>query len=456
MIACNHTYLNKWDGDYICMKCSYKFDRCSDIDRERINLEERLEATTGVDNSYPGVTLGEASRRRGVSIGFLLQFTKDNDCWQWNSWDVILRIIKPQTEATRCRYVELDWMKEHVGPANTFISYAQAGIWGDIVAAVVDGDADRNRKIWLDVFAVRQWPSSSPDLDFASTIECCNSFLIVCSSLEEVKKLLTWDDIYAHNTKKLPIAVRKKISFLRVWCLVEIAKAAMIDDMPIIMKGGSHLHDANEDTVTFIPDAVMLRRLSYLIDITNAEATVQSDKDIILSNIKQTIGVDHLNHIVRGVISGARGFALLENSAIVGCASCGDRNALAQIFSDKQNSILAVAAGGFESLLIQLLNYGDGDDVDVNAKGGKAGMTALMHACKGGHAGCAKMLINHGAIVNLKDDRYGHVSLSYSSIYSSQLYYHMCQLDCSYGSFDGRPRRMHDFAIETRSKRKYS
>jgi hypothetical protein len=68
-----------------------------------------------------------------------------------------LNIIKPATEDTRCRAVELPEMESYVGPASTFISYAQAGRWGDLVAAIADGNADLERFVWIDIFAVRQW-----------------------------------------------------------------------------------------------------------------------------------------------------------------------------------------------------------------------------------------------------------------------------------------------------------
>jgi hypothetical protein len=71
-------------------------------------------------------------------------------------------------------------MKNHVGRTKTFISYDQAGSCGDPVAAILDGGADLTRKVWIDIFAVRQWLSDTPDLDFASTIELCESFLCVC------------------------------------------------------------------------------------------------------------------------------------------------------------------------------------------------------------------------------------------------------------------------------------
>lgn len=80
-------------------------------------------------------------------------------------------------------------MAGNTGPANAFISYAQAITWENMIAGIRDGVADLNRMIsWLqvDVFAVRQWPCGVPDLDFASTIKHCSSFLVACSYLKKV------------------------------------------------------------------------------------------------------------------------------------------------------------------------------------------------------------------------------------------------------------------------------
>jgi hypothetical protein len=78
--------------------------------------------------------------------------------------------------------VELDRIAEHVGPSHIFIFHAQQRTWGDLVAAVLDGGADLSRKMWVDIFAVRQWSSSSPDLNFSRTIKECESSLCVCSN----------------------------------------------------------------------------------------------------------------------------------------------------------------------------------------------------------------------------------------------------------------------------------
>lgn len=135
MSVIDHVYLNKWDGDYICMDWSYKLSPTDDV--TRIANELDLEALTPCDSSsIPlGLSVGELSQRRGVTIAYLRSFTQEYSCWDWNTWMVIRKIIKPRTVTTRCRYVEIYDVAPLVGPANTFISYAQQGRWGDLVAA---------------------------------------------------------------------------------------------------------------------------------------------------------------------------------------------------------------------------------------------------------------------------------------------------------------------------------
>ena len=84
--------------------------------------------------------MGKLSQGRGVPIGWLVDFTIKNDCWEKKTQDVCKDYIWPATAARRCRYVELDHMQDIVGPAKTFISHCRAGKWGDLVAAVCDGD----------------------------------------------------------------------------------------------------------------------------------------------------------------------------------------------------------------------------------------------------------------------------------------------------------------------------
>ena len=154
---------------YVCTECGENLNPSGVTKDEyvaRVAREEELERNTPVDDIPDGMSeketqdyIGKCSQERVVKLGFLLTFTVMFECWEWTAADVILKIIKPLTKNTRCRFVELPCMKGRTGEAKTFISYAQAGAWGDLVAALLDGGADRERCVWLDVFAIRQWPS---------------------------------------------------------------------------------------------------------------------------------------------------------------------------------------------------------------------------------------------------------------------------------------------------------
>ena len=152
----------------------------------------------------------------------------------------------------------------------------------------MDGGADLERCVWLDVFAIRQWPSSSPDLDFASTIAHCKSFMVVCSSLKEVEKM-DIGDMFSGNIQAIPAAVRKKICFMRVWCLVEAQQACKMG-IPYIMKCGSFSLDGKGD-VHFNANGYMLEKMIYLVNVEKAEATVASDRERIIESIKKMWGL---------------------------------------------------------------------------------------------------------------------------------------------------------------------
>ena len=341
--------------------------------------------------------VGKRSQMRGVSLYFLRAFTEKHNCWDKTSWWIIRNIIKPATEVRRCRYVELDDMAEHVGPAQTFISYAQQGTWGDLVAAALDGGADLSRKVWIDVFAIRQWPSEQPDLDFASTIENCESFLCVCSDVPSVESL-DHCDVLARKTELIPVSDRKKISFLRVWCLVEIAAAAKKIGMLKVMKCGSYRLNA-DGSVRFESKTCLLGKLSRLIDIKHAEATVESDKNRILTDIQGSLTIDYLNGVVRGVLAGAEGIADLgDNGSAIQCAVCGDVEAIKHVLSQPSQNILAVAGGGYVKLLEMLLDAG----ADVNTTN-EDGDTALIYASDGGHVSCISLLLDRGACPDARE-----------------------------------------------------
>lgn len=400
---CSHQYLDKWGPLYHCKRCGHNLNRMNYA--SRYLSEAVLEENTGIDRIPDGLAqneiktyIGKKSRDRGVSIRFLLAFTNKYNCWSWNSMEVIRKIIMPATKVNRERFVELPEMSCYVGPAHTFISYAQAGKWGDMMAAILDGGADVNRYVWIDVFAVRQWPSSSPDLDFASTIEHCQSFLIVCSSVKEVCNAYSWD-ICSRRSEVIPFSERKKIAFFRVWCLAEVNQAASMKKIPIIMKCGSY--DLSDDgLVKFVSNRDMLHNLCQLIDIRQADATVSSDKEMIMTSIANSYGVDALNNTIRGALYAGYEISRIENSSLVQCAACGDREAFMSLIEDSA-SIVAVASGGYIALYEDMIKAGY--KLNIHATGGNNSGSLLMFAAAGGHLEMVQRLISMGADVNAKD-----------------------------------------------------
>lgn len=134
---------------------------------------------------------------------------------------------------------------------------------------------------------------------------------------------MSWHDLKSCNILALPLAIRKQICFLRVWCLVEAHQACSMEDMPILYKCGSHLR-LPDGSVEFKPDWQMLENLKMLVNVMKAEATVESDKERILRSIANGAGLDALNRVIRGAIQGARCAAGLgpSSSAVPTTSHC--------------------------------------------------------------------------------------------------------------------------------------
>lgn len=431
---CSHRlYYNKWDGVLICWDCKQKLNdseenkaKYSDI----IAQEEQREIETPEDDIPPGLKdeemfsyVGKKSQQRGVKIGFFYELVKQYDLWDWNVWDIIRFIIKPLTEKTRCRFVELPFMQEHVGPASTFISYAQASNIGDVVAAIVDGGADLERCVWFDAFAVRQWPSKRPDLDFASTILHCTSFITVVPSFLEYKHL--------NDLHEVEFDMRRKTPFLRVWCLVEAHQALKMPDIAYIMKCGSYVkvqelvesgevkvengkvefHNSTmfgePKFIEFFEDPFTTERLISSVSIESADATVESDKERILNDIRNGVGVAAMNKCIKNAIWIIASSAMDRNFrlSVVQSAACGDEYALQLAFSDP-TATLTAALLGFKSLLKKLLQiHSSSLSVIRSTYYGDYLCTisildeALIGASTGGFLDCMKMLVDFGANV---------------------------------------------------------
>ena len=69
------------------------------------------------------------------------------------------RPLRTPFRHSRCRFVDLPEVRAKgcVGEADTFGSHCWGATWGHLVASLAD-QADPNRRVWIDIFAVRQWP----------------------------------------------------------------------------------------------------------------------------------------------------------------------------------------------------------------------------------------------------------------------------------------------------------
>ena len=68
----------------------------------------------------PTVTVREAQQvKRGVKVRWLKSFAK-SECSSLTTAEVVLRVVKPKTRGSRCRFVELPEMRGHVGQARVF------------------------------------------------------------------------------------------------------------------------------------------------------------------------------------------------------------------------------------------------------------------------------------------------------------------------------------------------
>ena len=218
------------------------------------------EDLTAFGTNEPGsAAAADALHERGVTIEFLLDFTRRHDCWHLPTWKVVYDIVRPATRGSRLRYADLPDVRRSgaVGRADTFVSHSWGALWGVLVSALADR-ADRHRRVWIDIFAVRQWEGNSADLQYASVVSRCSSFVICCQAsptkqIQGVNCLanLSNSEMLARRIDLVPAPIRAQISFLRAWCLVDVMSAIEAEKkdprFAIIMKVGNMSSQRSEE-----------------------------------------------------------------------------------------------------------------------------------------------------------------------------------------------------------------
>lgn len=372
---------------------------------------------------------------RGVSVDWLVAFTDAHECWSWPTWRVAANLVKPATRATKCRFVDLPTVRAsaEVGPADVFISHAWGGSWGSLVAAATQYLSRRDR-VWIDVFAVRQWAGNYADLAFDEVVKRVRAILVVVGSVERISNLSTMEVLKRGVGRVLRPEERKSIPFFRVWCIVEIA-TAISQGRPLTMACGEFVRGKG-----FVPDVSQLFHLQFLVDIEEADATFAADKERILGNIRSGVQpgvtIASINQAVSASIVGALhsahtpmvGQYLLGHStgldAALACLASvpGEEESATQVAASEPTehqlhiartvdaAVLAGAACGCLDLIRAV--------VAVRPQALQArdahGRTLLMLATAGGHSETIHELLRAGADPNLVCE-HGWSAVAYGS-----------------------------------------
>ena len=399
----------------------HKISECFDCHKRAISKSkiaaEKTFKTRNLDEDAQDIDHMSVVHACGVTVDWLLAFTFDHDCWNRPTWWVNRHIIKEATRTSRCRYMHLPEMKKYADSSEVFVSHSWGSKWGDVVLASCHG-AHRDRVVWLDLFAVRQWPGSKADLHFRSVIERCDALIVSMSPVEGLAKYIqNYHDKMAFLESDEGIAAQKIIPVFRLWCNVEIA-AAVEQRISIVVKSGRAIKirgdDDNEQDETYSYDTNcvgdLLVNLQYMVDVESSKCLEAADKTRELSIIRKLDGgVEHVNASVFGILcGGTRNHNVMEIDSYV----CGEPGALRQLIMNTcsigkerelcKNILKTACAGGREKLVIELL------DKWCSTGGKKADMwleilikdsKVLWHASHSGHSGLVKILLEVKGII---------------------------------------------------------
>ena len=293
---CLHPFVEGWKRPpeemfFVCNLCGTNVNDArqekEEIEEKKIICQDNAGAASSFNILSGSKQQGTKLFERGLTVEALVAFTYAHDCWDWPTWRVVRDIIKPATAATRCRYSDLPAMRNFFGPAKVFVSHCWASPFGDLVAAASCG-ANRKRRVWIDIFAVRQWPGNKADLDFRSVIESTSMRAVILSFpthgiltrgkdfsvVSVLTKILPdytrcsvpkpWTEEFLRALERDPEA-RKRLPFKRLWCVVELA-AAIRSGVPIVPKLGSHRYRTVEvPTISFLFTLPVCQKLNKTV-----------------------------------------------------------------------------------------------------------------------------------------------------------------------------------------------
>ena len=271
-----------------------------------------------------------ASHLRGVTIGWLLEFTELHQCWEWTTQEVVDRIIKPATAPTRCRFADLK-TADHaaadlkavrtktprapttVGPAAVYVSHCWGGSWGALCRALSD-EHDQAVRVWIDVVAVRLWQGNSADQGLhGGIISRCTSFVVVCSAVEVLRFNgvdciggLTSTQMVARRVDQLEPEFRTSLALLRSWVLAELLTALDTSGLRggVTVKIG-RLAKRPQGGYAYVQVEGMARALATLVDVEHAQARLPADEEMLRREVfrARAGGTKATNYLLQRLLS---------------------------------------------------------------------------------------------------------------------------------------------------------
>ena len=370
---CNHSICKGWDLT-LCNDCFQNI-----IAGEQLKVEETWKAKiTAEDASDENHKI--KIHQCGVQLDWLLAFTFDHDCWDRPTWWVNRHIVQEATQTRRCRYMYLDEMKTYASASKVFMSHCWGAKWGDLVLAACHG-ARKDRIVWIDVFAVRQWPGNGADLDFRVTLGRCHAMVVAVAPVETLIEhfLGTKEERTLFLSSDKGKIAKKNLFSFRLWCVVEVSAAVSLQ-VNIVVKGGRAMKVPSESTTSaavaaaaaaayyYDTDCIgfMMDNLSNMIDLESSECDNREDYDREMKIVQEMKGGVHgVNMQVVGVVVGAIKSIHCKISEI-GAYVCGEPEALRQMKlrngSDDENEkklaknvLLVACSGGRINIVKELL-----------------------------------------------------------------------------------------------------
>jgi len=275
--------------------------------------------------------------------------------------------------------------------------------------------------VWIDIFAVRQFPGDATErrhlmriqdkedrLDFRSAIRGCRAVIVSVSAFKNPSSVSLGKYLESNSGTHQ----RKRVPFKRLWCVVEISSAVDAGIDVVVKCGNSQLIQSNGTYKYCLSNIKDMWELQYTIDVEQCECSDSQDQIQQLQIVReQQGGVERVNKVVEGVVSGA---VLVHNSPYIDAAVCGELGALNQIMSPAglQSSLIQASAGGrlkvVQILLKRFCNQQQKKNVILHV-----GAQCLWEATNGSHLEVVRLLVNEvqGLDINHVDNKNGSTAL---------------------------------------------